>query len=61
MRKVLQALSHEERLICIWKLGGYSTGEIARHLNCSESDVESLFARAKGTVRRLLHEHGSGR
>jgi DNA-binding CsgD family transcriptional regulator len=61
MRKVLEALSQEERLICIWKVAGYSTSDIARHLSCSEPDVEFLFARAKLTARRLLHEQESGR
>lgn len=60
MRQVLDELSQDERLICIWKLAGFSTRDIARHLKRSESAIEALYARAKGKIRHLLAEQGPG-
>lgn len=56
MRLALEKLSHTERLVCIWKLAGFSTQDIARHLNRSPSAIDSLFARAKRKLCRSLHD-----
>jgi DNA-directed RNA polymerase specialized sigma24 family protein len=58
MRQVLDKLSKDERLVCIWKLAGFPTRDIARHLKRSESAIDALYARAKGKVRHLLAEQG---
>lgn len=55
MRRALEKLSHTERLVCIWKLAGFSTRDIARHLDRSTSAIDSLFTRAKRKLRRSLH------
>ena len=55
MRRALEKLSHTERLVCIWKLAGFSTRDIARHLGRSNSAIDSLFTRAKRKLRRSLH------
>jgi DNA-directed RNA polymerase specialized sigma24 family protein len=60
MRQVLDKLSKDERLVCIWKLAGFSTRDIARHMKRSESAIEELYARAKRKVRHLLAEQGPG-
>ena len=53
-RKALSSLSQDERLICIWKIAGFSTRSIARHTGRSEKAIDSLFARAKRKLRRHL-------
>lgn len=30
LRQALDELSHHERLVCIWKIAGFSTRDIAR-------------------------------
>ena len=56
MRRALEKLSHTERLVCIWKLAGFSTRDIARHLGRSNSAIDSLFTRAKRKLRRSLRD-----
>ena len=58
MRQVLDKLSQRERLVCIWKLAGFSTRDIARHLGRSDAAIDSVFTRAKRKLRRSLREHG---
>lgn len=60
MRQVLDELSQDERLVCVWKLAGFSTQDIAVHMNRSESAIDSLFARAKSKLRRSLGGEGTG-
>ena len=55
-REVLGKLSHEERLVFMWKTAGFSTHEIAAHQGRSETSVDTLFSRAKQKVRRLLSD-----
>lgn len=54
LRRALNRLSHTERMVCMWKLAGFSTRDIARHLTRSNASVDSLFARAKRKLRRSL-------
>jgi RNA polymerase sigma factor (sigma-70 family) len=60
MRQVLDELSQDERLVCVWKLAGFSTQDIAAHMNRSESAIDALFARAKSKLRRSLGGEGTG-
>jgi DNA-directed RNA polymerase specialized sigma24 family protein len=56
MRLALDKLSHTERLVCIWKLAGFSTRDIAHHLGRSNSAVDALYTRAKRKLRRSLRD-----
>jgi DNA-directed RNA polymerase specialized sigma24 family protein len=56
MRRALEKLSHTERLVCIWKLAGFSTSDIANHLGRSNSAVDALYTRAKRKLRSSLRE-----
>lgn len=60
MRQILDELSQDERLVCIWKLAGFSSRDIARHIKRPESDIDSVFAHAKSKIRRLLGEQDDG-
>jgi DNA-directed RNA polymerase specialized sigma24 family protein len=60
MRQILEELSQNERLICIWKLAGFSTRDIARHMQRPESDIDSEFADVNRKIRRLLREQDDG-
>lgn len=60
LREVLAKLSHEERLVCLWKKAGFSTEEIARHQGRSVGAVGMLFTRAKQKLRAALStQHGT--
>jgi DNA-directed RNA polymerase specialized sigma24 family protein len=54
LRKTLARLSREERLVCIWKRAGFSTGEIASHHRRSVESIEKVFARARRKLRQML-------
>ena len=54
LREVLERLSHEERLVCLWKKAGFSSQEIAKHLGRSVTAVDVLFLRAKQKLRNAL-------
>jgi DNA-directed RNA polymerase specialized sigma24 family protein len=60
MRQILDKLSQDERLVCIWKLAGFSTPDIARHMKRPESDIDAVFAHANRKIRQLLREHDDG-
>ena len=60
MRRILEELSHEERLVCIWKVAGFETHDIARHMKRPESEIDSVFAHANKKIRRLLREQDDG-
>ena len=59
LREVLDKLSPEEKLVCIWKKAGFSSREIAEHQGRSVVAVDTLFSRAKDKLRRALGVHGS--
>lgn len=59
LREVLDRLSPEERLVCIWKKAGFSSREIAEHQGRSVVSVDTLFSRAKDKLRRALGVQGS--
>ena len=54
LRRALSKLSQEERLICIWKIAGFSTGDIAEQTGRSEGTVNSMFENARSKLRRHL-------
>ncbi|MGH9381464.1 MAG: RNA polymerase sigma factor [Thermoanaerobaculia bacterium] len=56
-RQVLSRLPARDRRILMFKLRGYSYGEMARRLGCRPSAVGTTVNRTFGRVRRLV-EHG---
>ncbi|MEO8035779.1 MAG: sigma-70 family RNA polymerase sigma factor [Acidobacteriota bacterium] len=54
LREVLDKLTPEERLVCIWKKAGWSSQEIAEHQGRSVTAVDTLFSRAKAKLRKAL-------
>lgn len=60
MRRILDSLSQDERLICIWKLAGFSTRDIASHMKLPVSEIEATLAEVKSKVRQLLHDYDDG-
>ena len=51
LREVLDRLSPEERMVCLWKMAGFSAQEIASALGRSVVSVDTLFSRAKQKIR----------
>ena len=51
LREVLARLSPEERMVCLWKMAGFSAQEIASALGRSVVSVDTLFSRAKQKIR----------
>ena len=51
LREVLKTLSPEERMVCLWKMAGFSAQEIATALGRSVVSVDTLFSRAKQKLR----------
>jgi RNA polymerase sigma factor (sigma-70 family) len=56
LRQALSKLSQDERLICIWKIAGFSTRDIAQQTGRSEAAVTSMLANAKRKLRRHLRK-----
>jgi DNA-directed RNA polymerase specialized sigma24 family protein len=56
LRQALNAFSRDEQLVCIWKLAGLSSREIAQHHGRSAAAIDALFARAKRKLQRALRE-----
>jgi DNA-directed RNA polymerase specialized sigma24 family protein len=54
LREVLEALTEEERLVCIWKKAGFSSSEIAARRGGSAASVDVLVFRIKQKVRGLV-------
>lgn len=54
LREVLETLTPEERLVCIWKTAGFSSQEIAAFRGRTVVAVDTLFSRAKQKVRTAL-------
>ena len=54
MREAMEALSEEERMVCIWKTAGYSAQEIATRQGRSVTAVDTLFSRAKQKLRQAF-------
>ena len=54
LREVLDKLSPEEKLVCIWKKAGFSSQEIADHQGRSVTAIDTLFSRAKAKLRKAL-------
>jgi DNA-directed RNA polymerase specialized sigma24 family protein len=52
-REVLTSLAPDERVVCVWKLAGFSSREIARHRRSSVAAVDALFWRVKQKLRGL--------
>jgi RNA polymerase sigma factor (sigma-70 family) len=54
VREILDTLTPEERLICIWKKAGFSSQEIAARRGGSAAAVDTLLSRIKQRVRALI-------
>jgi DNA-directed RNA polymerase specialized sigma24 family protein len=54
LREVFEHLTPDERMICIWKKAGFSSHEIAARRGTTPGAIDTLFARTKQKVRRLL-------
>lgn len=54
MREAMETLSEEERVVCMWKTGGYSAEDIAKFQGRSVVAVDTLFSRAKQKIRQAL-------
>ena len=54
MREAMEALSEEERMVCIWKTAGYTAQEIATRQGRSVVAVDTLFSRAKQKLRQAF-------
>lgn len=54
LRELLQTLSREERLICLWKKAGFSSQEIALHQRRTVVAIDTIFSRAKQKIRKAL-------
>ena len=61
LREVLDKLSPEEKLVCIWKKAGFSSREIAQYQGRSVIAVDTLFSRAKDKLRRALGVQSTGK
>jgi DNA-directed RNA polymerase specialized sigma24 family protein len=55
--QLLDTLSGEERLVCLWKKVGFSSQDIADHWGWSSDAVDELFAQA---VARIASAHVAG-
>jgi DNA-directed RNA polymerase specialized sigma24 family protein len=54
LRELLQTLSKEERMICLWKKAGFSSQEIALYQRRTVVAVDTIFSRAKQKIRKAL-------
>jgi DNA-binding CsgD family transcriptional regulator len=54
LRQVLETLTPEERLVCIWKKAGFSSREIADRRGGTAAAVDTLLSRVRQKVRKLL-------
>ncbi|MGE4222284.1 MAG: sigma-70 family RNA polymerase sigma factor [Vicinamibacterales bacterium] len=54
IREAMEALSEDERVVCMWKAAGYSAQEIAAFQGLSVVNVDTLFSRAKQKLRQAL-------
>jgi DNA-directed RNA polymerase specialized sigma24 family protein len=52
-REVLTSLAPDERVVCVWKVLGFSSREIARHRRSSVAAVDALVWRVKQKIRGL--------
>ena len=58
LREILDRLTPDERLVCLWKKAGYSSADIAAHRGTSAGAVDTLFSRTREKVRRMLGRNG---
>lgn len=56
LRQLLDELSQEEQLLCIWKRAGFSSKEIAEFQGRSTASIEAVFSRVRRKLRELLRE-----
>jgi RNA polymerase sigma factor (sigma-70 family) len=65
LREILARLTPEERLVCLWKMAGWSSQQIAARRGTSAGVVNTLFWRAKqkvrGANRRMSPDHAKPR
>jgi RNA polymerase sigma factor (sigma-70 family) len=60
LREILDRLTPDERLVCIWKKAGFSSAEIAAHRGTSAGAVDTLFSRTRDKVRRWIDRTATG-
>ena len=53
-RHALDNLSREERLVCVWRKAGFSSQEIAQHMQKPIALVDNVFTRAKQKLKKAL-------
>ena len=56
LRQVLNTLSREEQLVCIWKIAGFSSEQIAQYYGRSPTSIDAVFVQAIRKLRRALDE-----
>jgi DNA-directed RNA polymerase specialized sigma24 family protein len=54
LRELLQTLSREAQMICLWKKAGFSSQEIALHQRRTVVAIDTIFSRAKQKIRKAL-------
>lgn len=60
LREVLDTLTPDERLVCIWKKAGFSSQEIADRRGGTAAAVDTMLSRVRQKVRRLLGGNTGG-
>lgn len=54
LRQVLETLTPDERVVCIWKKAGFSSQEIADRRGSTAGAIDKMLSRARQKVRALL-------
>jgi RNA polymerase sigma factor (sigma-70 family) len=54
LRELLERLSPDERLVCMWKKAGYTSQEIGDHRGTSAGAVDTMLSRIRQKVRELM-------
>ena len=54
LKELLRNLTHEERMICLWKKAGFSSQEIVLHQGRTVVAIDTIFSRAKQKIRKAI-------
>jgi RNA polymerase sigma factor (sigma-70 family) len=60
LREVLDTLTLDERLVCMWKKAGFSSQEIADRRGGTAAAVDTMLSRVRRKVRRLFGGNTGG-
>ena len=60
LRQVLDTLTPDERVVCIWKKAGFSSQEIAERRGSTAGAIDKMLSRARQKVRAVLGIHPAG-